>query len=59
MTIQGSNDKLGENTMASIDIPREVFSKMALSEKEGEVTLVSVGYRESKLFSRLNKSNQG
>ena len=59
-----NNDQLSENTIASINIPNEVFSKMKFSvhsNQDGgeEVILVSVGYRESKLFSRLNKSHAG
>eukprot|EP00111_Clytia_hemisphaerica_P001276 TCONS_00003640-protein len=58
VTMQRSNGQLGKNSIASIEIPHEVFSKILLNRGAEEVTLVSVGYRESKLFSRLNKSNQ-
>lgn len=45
-----------ENFLANVELPKELF--LELMKKERTITLVSVGYRDDKLFSRLNQTGE-
>lgn len=56
-----SNDFLlpsNRNFLANIELPKELFLELRGKEFVKTITLVAVGYRNNKLFSRLNQTGE-